>query len=155
MQLSEVQTIFYLLHAIQFNINQNDRIDFNLIVPHNGKLLTADFLPISIPFSLKVKEISLDIDGDESKEDLEKNFFSEVFKTWKKTHDGIFFNHQKAFAQPGWLLQELINFLDTFENIPQYITSRVTNLKYIESNVNFNEALLDTNGYSIISLVIK
>lgn len=155
MKLSEVQTIFYLLHAIQFKANRDERIEFELVVSHEGKLLSADFLPISNPFSPIVKEITLDIDGDESREELVKSFFNDVFGTWRKTREGAFFNHQKAFAQPGWLMQELISFLNTFENVPQHITSRVTNLKYIESNIIFNEALLDPDGYSIVSLVVN
>ncbi|MEQ7070941.1 hypothetical protein [Enterococcus avium] len=154
MKLSEVQTIYYLLHAMQFKSNQNDRIEFQLVVSHYGKLLTADFLPISVPFSPKVREVILDSDGDESKKELATAFFNEVFGIWRKTHEGTFFSYPKAFAEPGWLLQTLVKFVETLNHVP-YITSRVSNLNYIESSINFNEAVLESDGYSIVSLIIQ
>lgn len=153
MNLSEVQTIYYLLHAIQFKANQDDRINFDLVVSHGGKLMTAEFLPISLPYSPVIKEDILDVDGDESKKVLTKNYFNGLFENWRKNHEGTFFSYQKAFSKPGWLLQELVSFVETLDNVP-YITSRVANLNYIESSVSFNEAILDYDGYSIVSLII-
>jgi|GEM_PF-5816470 len=101
MKLSEVQTIYYLLHAIQFKANQNDRINFELVVSHGGKLMTAEFLPISVPYSSVVKEDVLDVDGDESKKVLAKDYFNDSFGTWRKNHEGTFFLIKKPFLSLG------------------------------------------------------
>lgn len=153
MNLSKVQTIYFLLHATQPKNNGDDKINFDLIVKHEGKLLTADFLNIKSPFSPVIREKNLDYDGDEDVKELNLDYFRSIFRLWQSEIGSPFFTTSKAFSNPLWLLEKVSRFTDNIEDIP-FITSRVSNLKYLESGLELKEAILDLEGYSIVSLVV-
>lgn len=153
MNLSKVQTIYFLLHATQSKNNGDDKINFDLIVKHEGKLLTANFLTIKSPFSPIIREKDLDYDGDEDVKELNLDYFRSIFRLWQSEIGSPFFTTSKAFNNPLWLLEKVSHFTDSIEDIP-FITSRVSNLKYLESGLELKEAILDLEGYSIVSLVV-
>ena len=142
-----------MLCATQQKNSSDDKVNFDLIVKHEDKLFTAEFLTIKNSFSPKIIEKNLDYDGDEVFKELYPEYFQNLSSRWQHEIESPFFTASMAFSNPAWLLEKIINFTETIEDL-LFITSRVNNLKYLESGLEFKEAILEPEGYTIISLVV-
>lgn len=152
MNLGEVQKIYFLLHAIQFN--HDEHIDFDLIVDYNGKLITADFLNFYNNRKTSVSEKIFDSDMDVENKRLETNYFDEIMVNWRRNYEPYGFNPAKAFSESGTFLSHIMNACKQMNEAPN-ITNRVYNLKYLESDLTFEEAFLTDSEYSVVALVPK
>lgn len=152
MKLGEIQSIYFLLHATQFN--HDEHIDFDLIVDYNGKLITADFLNFYNNRKTSVSEKIFDSDMDVENKRLETNYFDELFIVWRRNYEPFAFNPSKAFSEPGIFLNYITNACMEMKQTPN-ITNRVYNLKYLESGLSFEEAILANDNYSVVALVPK
>ncbi|EMF0393537.1 hypothetical protein D6255_RS12715, partial [Enterococcus hirae] len=77
MNLNEVQAVYYLLHALQFDIINKQQ--FNLVVSYKNKILTAEYLPLTeSKTSIILKNFDSDYDIQEKRIDncLPKEMFS-------------------------------------------------------------------------------
>lgn len=152
MKLGEIQKIYFLLHAIQFN--HDEHIDFDLIVDYNGKLITADFLTFYNNRKTSVSEKVFNRDMDVENKRLETNYFDEILGNWRRNYEPFGFNPSKAFSDPGIFLNHITNASTEMKQAPN-ITNRVYNLKYLESGLSFKEAFLKDDNYSVVALVPK
>ena len=152
MKLGEIQKLYYLLNAIQFNYEET--IDFDLIVDYNGKLITADFLKFGNNRKTIVSEKTFDSNLDILNISKESNFFDEVLGVWRRKYEPYSFNPSKAFSEPGAFLDYVMNACNEIDHVP-LITNRVYNLRYLESDVNLKEAILMEESYSVVALLPK
>lgn len=152
MKLGEIQKIYFLLHAIQFN--HDEHIDFDLVVDYNGKLITADFLSFYNNRKTIVSEKVFDRDMDIENKRLESNYFDEIMGIWRRNYEPFSFNPSKAFSESGTFLNQIMKACKEINEVPD-ITNRVYNLKYLELGIAFEEAFLTDDEYSIVALVPK
>ncbi|MFF9835445.1 hypothetical protein ACI2LD_16740 [Enterococcus casseliflavus] len=152
MKLCEIQSIYYLLHATQFN--HDEHIDFDLIVDYNGKLITADFLSFHNDEKTIVSEKNFDRYLDVEKVPLNTNYFDGIFSIWRRNYEPRGFKPAKAFSESGTFLYQIMKAYKEMNEAPN-ITNRVYNLKYLESGLVFKEAFLTDGEYSVVALVPK
>ena len=152
MKLGEIQSIYYLLHATQFN--HDEHIDFDLIVDYNGKLITADFLSFQNDAKTIVSEKNFDIYLDVEQVPQESKYFDKIFINWRRNYEPRGFKPAKAFSESGTFLNQIMKACKEINEAPN-ITNRVYNLKYLESGIAFEEAFLTDGDYSVVALVPK
>lgn len=157
MNLSEVQTVYYLLHRMQHKLDVEKKIDFELVVDYNGQLITAEFLTLNKNKSAIIKEkFTYDFDVDEII--INTGFPNKAALEWDKLQYDSFISTDKVFKRPDLLLQNLLTFISSLEkseedNIP--ITNVITNVNYLASNTWLDFAILDNTSYKVISLVVN
>ncbi|EOS8114001.1 hypothetical protein BUK43_RS12680, partial [Enterococcus hirae] len=95
MNLNEVQAVYYLLHALQFDtINKQQ---FNLVVSYKNKILTAEYLPLTeSKTSIILKNFDSDYDIQEKR--IDNCLPKEMFSLWKKNKETVYFSTKKAFS---------------------------------------------------------
>lgn len=152
MKLGEVQKLYYLLHAVQFRYDEH--IDFELVIDYNGKLITADFLNFRNISKTTVSEKMFDSDLDIQDTPLESAFFDEILATWNLNYAPYGSKPTKAFSEPGVFLSYVMKACEEMNQAP-FITNRVYNLRYLESGISFDEAILMETDYSVVALVPK
>lgn len=157
MNLSDVQTVYYLLHRMQHKLDVEKKVDFELIVDYNGQLITAEFLTLNKNKSAIIKE-SFDYDFDVEETIINTGFPNKAALEWDKIQYDSFISTDKVFKRPDLLLQNLLNFIATLEkteadNMP--ITNVISNVNYLATNTWLDFAVLDDTTYKIISLVVN
>lgn len=152
MNLNQVQTIYYILYAMQFKTDKKK--DFSLIVNHKGKILTAEFLPMNKSKTHIFLE-EFDYDFDVRKETVNNCLAKELYTTWVETTVTMFYSSEKAFSHPDLLLKKLIDFVS--ENSSKFegqkaITNIVKNVHFLESNTKLDFMLLNDDNFEILSI---
>lgn len=154
MNLNEVQAVYYLLHALQFDIINKQQ--FNLVVSYKNKILTAEYLPLTeSKTSIILKNFDSDYDIQEKR--IDNCLPKEMFSLWKKNKETVYFSTKKAFSYPELLLEEIVNFVSKNSKKSQYIeplTRTVRNVHFLETNLKLKSMLINDDNFEILEIKV-
>lgn len=157
MELKEIQLIYFLFKKLKNSIE--DFNSFKIIVEHNGKLLTSDFL---LNDTTHKQAINVTLDEGSDLNFVEPNaehltFYREFLDFSKLTTNDIFL---RMIRNPFHILNKAMEFTsekfselqsnDSLSSFP----NTVWNLTYLESNISFEKAYLPEDDYRLVSLEV-